>query len=342
MARLRLVLPLLGLALLAGCGSARPAGLLPPQGLVVQGRHAVLLVGLDGRVLRTLPGFTMAAGSRDLALDAMTQAESAVPVLLGPRGRVWEILAGELVPIAPLTVPLPGAAEIVGRVLTRRSDGSPVMAVSVRDTATGRPLATGPPWRWFVTPAGLLVTSKAVTDLVTRERWRLRGADWAQATGTSFCNPAGLRDDRVVAVCWFEGNVRVFSVAHDGRRELLGRPFRYGQFGAQTAFLSPDGRHVAASLAVGCGLSPSIIAPTTGGAPRYIDGSPAAHPGRHVQSRVLGWTLAGKVVAEFQHGECEKASPPAVYLVDPDSFRRTRIYVLPPGTAGFALWSPTP
>lgn len=338
MARLRFGLVLVAVALLAGCGSGRHAG-LPSQGLVVQTKKAVLLVDLHGRVVRTLPGYTMALGSRDLALDAVTQGENAVPVLLGPGGRGWEVSAGTLVPIPPLTVPLPGGAEIVGRIVRRRSDGSPITTVAVRDAKTGTPLSTGPTSSWFVTQSGLLVTPKVVTDLATRERWRLRGADWAEGTGASFCNPAGVRSGRLVAACWFKGVVRMFSVAHDGSREVLGRPFHYALFGAQAAFLSPDGKHVAASLAVGCGLTPSIVAPTDGGAARWIDGS---SNGAGAQSWVLGWTAGGKVVAEFQHGECEKVSPPAIYLVDPDTLGRTRVYVLPPGTEGFTMWtSPT-
>lgn len=332
---MKLVLVVLVGALLAGCGSTQHAG-MPAQGLVVQTKNDVLLVDLDGHVLQTLHGYTMGGGSRDIALDNVMQGETAVPVLVGPRGRVFEVVGGNVVPIPRLTIPLPGGAEIVGRIVRRDSDGSPITTTSVRDAKTGRSLVQGR--SWFVTPAGLLVTPKVVTDLVTREHWLLRGADWAEATGTSFCNPAGVRGDRLVAACYFNGVVRMYSVAQDGVREILGKPFRYAQFGAETAFLSPDGKHVAASLAVGCGLTPSIIAPTDGGAARYIDGSSTG--GLHAQSWVLGWTPSGKVVAEFQHGECEKVSPPAIYLVDPDTYTRTRVYVLPPGTQSFAMWSP--
>lgn len=334
MARLKLALAALALAALAGCGAMHHAG-MPSQGLVVQTKNDVLLVDLGGHVLQTLHGYTMGGGSRDIALDNVMTGENAVPVLVGPRGRVFEVVGGELVPIPRLTIPLPGGAEIVGRIVRRDSDGSPITTVSVRDAKTGKLLVTGR--SWFVTPAGLLVTPKVVTDLVTRRRWLLRGADWAEGTGTSFCNPAGVRGDSVVAACYFKGVVRVYSVAQDGMREILGKPFRYAQFGAETAFLAPDGKHVAASLAVGCGLTPSIIVPTDGRAARYIDGSSTGGP--HAQSWVLGWTASDKVVAEFQHGECEKVSPPAVYLVDPDTYERTRVYVLPPGTQGFAMWS---
>lgn len=334
MARLRVALVLLAVALLAGCGSARRSG-LPSQGLVVQTKKAVLLLDLHGRVLRTLPGYTLGGGSRDVVLDDVIQNEYEVPVLLGPHGRVWEIAGGALVPIPRLTVPLPGGAEIVGRIVSRDSDGSPITSVSVRDGKERLSL----PSSWFVTQSGLLVTPRVVTDLRTRGRWLLRGADWAVGVGTSSCDPAGVRGDRLVAACRFRGAVGMFSVARDGSREALGAPFRYPLFGAQSAFLSPDGKHVAASLAVGCGLTPSIVAPTDGGAARWIDGSAN---GADAQSWVLGWTAGGKVVAEFQHGECTKASPPAIYLVDPDTFRRTRIYVLPKDGGGYTMWtSPT-
>lgn len=327
---------LLAVVVLAGCGSSRMA--TTSQGLVVQTPKAVLLVGLDGHVLRTLPGYHLSPGSSDLVLEEMTVGETAVPVLVGPRGRVFEVQAGELVPVPATTLPLPGGAEIRGRVVRRRSDGSPVVAVSVRDADSGKPLTHSPKWKWFITTGGLLATPKVVTDLVTRKQWRLRGAVWAQGVGTSFCTPAGVRAGRIVAMCAYKGAVRLFSVAPDGSRDILGKPFRYlPTFGAQSAFLSPDGKHVAATLAVGCGLTPSMIAPADGGAPRYIDGSAKAGP--QAQSWLLGWTPGGKVVAEFQHGECVKASPPAIDLVDPVSFERTRIYVLPKGTTAYEMWS---
>ena len=336
MARLKLPLATLAVAALAGCGSAHHAG-MPSQGLVVQTKKDVLLVSLDGRVLQTLHGFTLGGGSRDIVLDNVMSGETAVPVLVGPRGRVFEVVDGKVVPIPRLTIPLAGGAEIAGRITGRQGDGSPISTATVRDAKTGKALAVGT--TWFVAPTGLLVTPKVVTDLVTRKRWLLRGADWAVATGSSFCDPAGVRGDRLIAACYFMGVVRMFSVAQDGTRDVLGKPFRYPQFGPAAAFLSPDGKHVAATLAVGCGLAPSMIAPTTGGTPRYIDGSPAGHPGMHTQSFVLGWTSTGKVVAEFQSGECEKVSPPAIFLVDPDTYRRTRVYVLPPGAEGFTMWS---
>lgn len=326
---------LLAVLAVAGCGGTRRVS--ESQGLVVQTPKAVLLVGLDGRVLRTLPGYHLSPGSSDLVLEQMTVAETAVPVLVGPRGRVFEVQAGNVVPIPATAVPLPGGAEIEGRVVKRRSDGSPVVDVTIRDAESGRLLTRAPVWRWFVTSGGLLATRTVVTDLVTRRQWRLRGGVWSQGVGTSFCTPAGVRAGRIVASCYYKGEVRLFSVAPDGTRTVLGRPFRYPQFGPLAAFLSPDGRHVAATLAVGCGLTPSMIAPTSGGSGRYIDG--AAQAGPQAQSWILGWTPGGKVVAEFQHGECDKVSPPAIDLVDPVSFARTRVYVLPKAATGYAMWT---
>jgi hypothetical protein len=343
--------------LLAACGSGGGAGRagLPAQGLVVAMPHALLLVGLDGRVLRTLPGFKLAPETGEQLLDQMVQramgatyGDDPEPVMIGPRGRVWQLAGGRLAPLRLGVLPLPGGAEIDGRLAGRRSDRSPIFAIVVRDSKTHRLLAGAGFPSWFVTAGRLLVTPRVVTDLVTRERWRLRsGTLWGQGVGTSECNPAGIANDEIVAVCsWvgptfakgYDSVVRAYAVRHDGTRELLGAPFLYANFGAQTALLSPDGKFFAATLAVGCGLSPSVIGPTTGGTPRYVDGSSDVHVGRHAQGVVLGWD-GGRAVVELAHGECEKASPPGVYLVDPSSFRRSRIYALPRGATGFDLWS---
>ena len=100
-----------------------------------------------------------------------------------------------------------------------------------------------------------------------------------------------------------------------------------------SAVLSPDRAHIGATLAVGCGLSPSIVAPTQGGTPRYIDGSSDVAPGRHVQSYVLGWSWQGKLVAEFARGECEKESTPGIYLVDPRTYIAVARHHAPPRLA---------
>lgn len=333
-------------------------GWLPSQGLVVARAHDVLLVGLDGRVLGRLAGFRLAPSSGDFLLDGLAEAVAGPsyltpqPLLLGPHGRPWELAGGRLEPLARGVVPLPGGAEVDGHMTGSPSDREAV--IDVRDTRTGRILVPAHRYGWFVADGGLLLaTHHILTDLVTHEQWTLpHGVSWTEGTGgVSTCNPAGLARDSVIALCAYVGPhfahhsnsvVRVFSVAHDGKRTLLGGPFLYGNFGAMSAVLSPDREHIGATLAVGCGLSPSIVAPTQGGTPRYIDGSTDRAPGRHTQSYVLGWSWQGKLVAEFARGECEKESTPGIYLVDPTTFVRSLVFTLGSGTRGYAMWNAQP
>ena len=335
-------LALLGATLLALAASASAAAgpSFPTEGVLIARPHEVVVVDLRGRVVAKLNGYRLAPESGDTLVDPMVQQEvggtylaPALPVLVGPGKRVWELSGGKLVRLQPGLVPLPGSADIVGRVAGKRSDGTPIVSVTIRDAKTHRLLEPAVSASWFV--AGhLLVDRKRVTDLVTRRQWRLpAGVIWAQGIGADTCNPAGIAGDAVVAVCAVVRKsgaavVRAFAVQHDGSRAPVSGPFTYANFGAETALLSPDGKHVAATLAVGCGLSPSILAGTSGGAPHELG-----------QSYVLGWSGTGRLVAQFAHGECTKTSPPEVDLVDPATFARTAVYVLPKDTQGFAFWS---
>lgn len=335
-------LALLGatLLVLVLSASATAGASFPSEGLMFARPHVVVVVDLRGRVVAKLIGYRLAPESGDPLVDPMVQQEvggtyltPALPVLVGPGKSVWELSGRRLARLRRGLIPLPGGADIVGRVAGKRSDGSPIVSVTVRDAKTHRLLEPASATSWFV--AGhLLVDPSFVTDLVTRRQWRLPvGVIWAQGVGADTCNPAGIVGDAVVAVCAIVRKngaavVRAFAVQHDGRRVPVSGPFRYANFGAETALLSPDGKHVAATLAVGCGLSPSIVAGTNGGAPHDLG-----------QSYALGWSGAGRIVAEFAHGECTKTSPPEVDLVDPTTFARSTVYVLPKDTQGFAFWS---
>ena len=335
-------LALLGaLLLVLTLGASATAGPpFPSEGLLIARPHDVVVVDLRGRVAATLNGYRLAPESGDLLVDPMVQQEvggtyltPALPVLVGPGKSVWELSAGKLVRLRRGLVPLPGGADIVGRVAGKRSDGSPIVSVTIRDAKTQRLLEPAGSTSWFV--AGhLLVDRKVVTDLLTRKRWRLpAGVIWAQGVGADTCNPAAIAGDAVVAVCAVVRKsgaavVRAFAVQPNGRRVPVSGPFAYANFGAETALLSPDGKHVAATLAVGCGLSPSIVSATNGAAPHDLG-----------QSYVLGWSSTGQLVAQFAHGECTKTSPPEVDLVDPTTFARSTVYVLPSDTQGFAFWS---
>ncbi len=333
-------------------------GWLPTQGIAVARAHEVLLVGLDGRVFGRLAGFQLALQSNDLLLDALAQDAAGPsyltpqPLLVGPHGREWQLAGGRLEPLARGIVPLPGRTELVGHMTGSSSDR--VAKIVLRDTRTGRVLVRAGDHDWFLSQNGLLLAQRHVlTDLVTREQWTLpHGVTWSEGVGgVSSCNPAGLARDSVIAVCAYVGPhfsrvsnavVRVFSIAHDGRRTLLGRPFFYGNFGAMSALLSPDRAHIGATLAVGCGLSPSIVADTTGGKPRYIDGSTDIRRGPDTQSYVLGWSWQGKLVTQFAHGGCEQEATPGIYLVDPATYARTLVFALRPGWRNYAMWNVVP
>ena len=322
--RLALLGAVLLVLTLSASATAGPS--FPTEGLMIARPHDLVVVDLRGAVVAKLNGYRLAPESGDVLVDPMVQQEvggtylaPALPVLVGPGKSVWELSGGKLVRLRRGLVPLPGGAEIVGRVAGKRSDGSPIVSVTIRDAKTHRLLEPAGSRSWFV--AGhLLVDRKVVTDLVTRKRWRLpAGVIWAQGVGADTCNPAGIAGDAVV---------RAFAVQPNGRRVPVSGPFAYANFGAETALLSPDGKHAAATLAVGCGLSPSIVTGTNGAVPHDLG-----------QSYVLGWSSTGRLVAQFAHGECTKTSPPEVDLVDPTTFARSTVYVLPKDTQGFAFWS---
>lgn len=320
---------------------------LPAEGLVLQQARGVLLVGLNGRTIGRLGGFRL-AGPRNAVIDQLVQRAGGAtyiqwpsPILLGPGGRAWQIAAGRLHRLPRGTLPLAGGAAVVRRAVAAPRGEPPRVAVSVR-ARSGRILVRPSETNWFVVGGRLLTAGGTVTDLETGTHWRHpAGFAWEQGAGTAKgCTPAGVREGRLVAVCQQVGQqhadgtnsaIRVFAVAPDGTRTPLSSTFRYANFGAMSAFVSPGGAYVAATLAVGCGLSPSIVAPTPGRAPRYLRGGPAY---------VLGWS-GGRIVAEFVHGECIRESGPEIDLVDPATLARTRIVRLGPSSRGFELWSPS-
>lgn len=317
---------------------------LPAEGLVLQQPHGVLLVGLDGRTIGTLTGFRL-AGTRNDVIDQLvaraagaTYLQSPSPILVGPGRQAWQLTAGRLRRLPPRTLPLAGGVTVVGR-LPKGSPGLvPQVAATVRDR-TGRVLIGPADRKWFVVRGRLLADRGKVTDLATGERWRHpAGVTWNQGVGADACTPAGVRAGRLVAVCQRVGKqradgtnsaVRAFAVSRSGARTTLSGTLRYESFGAMSAFASPNGAYVAATLAVGCGLSPSVVLPTPGRSPRFLRGGPAY---------VLGWA-DGRIVAQFAHGECTDITGPEIDLVDPATLARTRIVRLGRSTAGWELWS---
>jgi hypothetical protein len=325
---------------------------LPEQGLVVQEAHDVLLAGLDGHVYGRLPGFTLAVDSRGEMLGSLASYLPETTLLQGPHGRAWLLAGGRLTPISADRFSLPGGVRLDGRFVTTGygSPDNPVAKIFVRDVRSGTVLARGTDWG--IVDGRLLVTAHAVVDLITRQRWVLPdGVRWSYLAATpNTCTPAGIAAGRIDAVCaikvkpgahaGFNSLVRFFAVSHDGRRELLGRPFLYANFGALNAFLSPDAAHIAATLAVGCGPPFAILGPTRGGTPRYVTGEAdvARNTARVANADVLGWADSGLAVAEIGAGECESSTRPGIYLVDPVTFARTLVVTLARTDYGYALW----
>ena len=325
---------------------------LPEQGLAIQEAHDVLLVGLDGHVYGRLAGFTLAVSSRGEMLGSLASYLSETTLLQGPHGRAWLLAGGRLTGISANRFTLPGGVRLDGRFVTTGygSPDNPVAKIFVRDSRSGTVLAQGTDWG--IVDGRLLVTAHAVVDLITRGRWLLpSGVRWSYIAATpNTCTPAGIAAGRIDAVCaikvkpaehaGFNSLVRFFAVSHDGRRELLGRPFLYANFGALNAFLSPDSAHIAATLAVGCGPPYAIVGPTRGGAPRYVTGEDdlVRNTAHVANADMLGWSDDGRAVAEIGVGECEGIHPPGIYLVNPATFARTLVVTLARGDYGYALW----
>jgi hypothetical protein len=325
---------------------------LPEEGLAIQEAHGVRLVGLDGHVFGRLAGFTLATGGGGELLGALASSVPEATLLQGPRGRGWLLAGGRLTPITANRLSLRGGARLDARYVTTGygSPDNPVAKTFVRDARSGTLLARGTDWG--IVDGRLLVTSRVVLDLITRQRWTLpSGIRWSYIAATpNTCTPAGIHLGRIDAVCavsikprahsGYNSLVRFFAVSSDRRRELLGRPFLYANFGAAAAYLSPDATHIAATLAVGCGPPYAIVGSTHGGAPLYVTGQPdsALAKGQVVKAEILGWSENGQAIAEIAAGECESGQPPGIYLVDPESFARTLVLTLARSDVGYTLW----
>ena len=312
----------------------------------------MLLVGLDGHVYGRLPGFKLGVNSNGEMLGSLASYLPEATLLQGPLGRAWLLAGGRLTPISSNRFTLPGGVRLDGEFVTTGygSPSNPVAKIFVRDARTRTVLARGTDWG--IVAGRLLVTSHAVIDLISRQRWTLpSGVRWSfDAATPNTCTPAGLHAGRIDAVCAVRVKpathaghstlVRFFAVSQDGRRELLGRPFLYANFGAADAFLSPDGGHIAATLAVGCGPPYALVGPTHGGTPSYVTGQPdsAQGTGRVVNADALGWSENGFAIAEIGTGECEGIHPPGIYLVDPVSFARRLVITLARSDIGYTLW----
>lgn len=306
---------------------------IPAQGIAVAEGKAVVLVGLDRRVIGRLRGFVVVNSNSGGRLGAITDADPALVVLQGPRGRGWMLDGAGLRPLDPSRVPLPG-----GATLSVSKAHAPDFEYRVTVREGHRVLASGRP---FAVPIGaggrILMTRRVATDLATGRQWRPPSpAQWTGGLGDvgRGCTPAGIAYGRIIAICHdlerapgdpSNSVVRVYAIGSTGVATRLGPAFTNG-FGAQAAWLSPNGEYVAAQLAEPCGPSVSIVASIRHAVMRIV---PAA-------DTLYGWSADGKLiayVAPVWNGDCDRSKPGA-YLIDPATLKRSLIRT----ASDFAAW----
>jgi hypothetical protein len=177
-------------AIAGSAAAARPVDPLPRTGLAVETERGVALVSLEGRTLRTLPGYRF----RGLGLERPGQVG-----LRDGTGRQYVLRAGAITPVGPGEIPLAG-----GYALRFRGGRSLLLR--------GRTVERFPPF----TPVALddrglvLSAGRSARDLVTGERLAL---------------PRGCQVGAARRAVRFELCGRsIVRVGADGRRELTGAP----------------------------------------------------------------------------------------------------------------------
>jgi len=338
---------------------------LPPQLLVIQQAHDLVLVGVEGHVYGRLMGFALAPFTRSNTLQALAAGLflGALPsktLLLGPKGRAWWLVGGRLVALSFGRLQLPGGAELVA--LPEDRNGN--VQVLLRDTRGRGLLATN----WVIS-GSLMITPQLVFDLITRSRWVLGpGMSWLTIDGLTgspgTCTPAGVTGEKLIAACVtyahprarnvnraLELDVRLYSVAANSHREPVARPIILkNASGIHTAFLSPDRKYVAGDLDIECGRQ-ATVTQIPAGTPRYLDLWNSARQftqlniQAHQATTVLGWSEHGSVIVQVQHiAECGPSIRPGIYLINPKTLRRRLVYAYVAGDAtkpvGAALSGP--
>ena len=346
MARRRLLIPAaFVVAALVAASTSRPAAgiptldpqhlpTLPAQGLVVQRVHDILLVGLDGKPIGSLAGFAGAYTGKTYVLEALAQADPAAVLLTDAAHRAYRFdpAHSRLRRLAQMQIPLAGGATLSAHAVQQPKPYLPTIFLQV-----------GQQRSQFLRIVGgrLVVSAKSVYDPVTGLRWPVANTEGATLGA---CEPAGVSGRNLIAIC-SAGKypaklyVRAYRIAPSGARTGVGPTMRWG-FGAESASLSPDGRHVGITLAVGCGAPVGAITPLGAGRAGYIGNGRAVGSNAAIDSDALGWTADSKLVAHiiFHPTDCDHSPPTGIYRVDPATFARTLIYPLPASQAAW-LWS---
>lgn len=346
---------LLLVAALAGCdggGGGRHAPTFPPgsvslprlpaQGLVVPRGDGVVLVGLDGRVVRRLPRFAFYPAGNTTHDDVMHGLDWGGPLeqprLVTASDRYYRLDASRhaLIPVPAPRVPLVAGAELVAR---SQFGAGKVVFRGLSVVRDGHVLVRRDLDVTIV--AGVLVQSRGrLLEVRTGRSWRLPRR----------CIAAGVRRDAAYAFCatgppyhykgggfepypytWLE------RVTHDGGAARVAEFSRDGPFARITAALSPDGHFVTDQGEPTCGGGYLYVGATNGSqVARLVSGD--VRTGSRPNSTFLGWARDGRVVAHIQWGDdCEHPLKEGVYLVDPGTLKRT--YVT---RSAWAMWNAFP
>jgi hypothetical protein len=347
-----LVLSLAIGVLAAGCdgGSSSPSGRsrsldLPPQGILSLSARTVTFTGLDGHVYARLKGFTLYSTK---PAEAVPSLEQQFPRLYDTQGHVYMIdpagkrLLSEKLGRFPLVAGASFSYSVNFGHCTGPISICPPQSYTTSIRSHGRLLPfKGPDLR--IEGGRYLAQRGKLYDLVSGK---------LIDSGDRYCVPAGGTAKRVFAVCsqqpiavpnkfgkktpsWAPEQLLAF--ASDGSvRRIVELPLV-----TQAAFLSPDGRFVAVTLAHPNLDAWAAIIPVAGGRARYVTGQALgqAHVAPKIgQSMVLGWAADNRLVVSFAPAALGYfAGGGPVYSVDPSSLQRRLI-----APSGIEMWNPLP
>ena len=313
---------------------------LPAQGLVVQRAHDVLLVGLDGKPIGSLAGFTGPYSGKTYVLEGLAQADPAAVLLTDASHRdyVLDPANSRLLRLGEMRIPLAGGASLIAHAVPLKKPYLPKILLEA--VQLGHDIGVRSQ-SLRVVEGRLVVSGGTVFDTVSGGHWPIGATEASMPSG---CEPAGVSGASLIAIC-ATGKypallyVRAYSISPSGERAGLGPTMRW-EFGAQAATLSPDGRFVGVSLAVGCGGAVGAITPLGTGRAGYIGNGKAVGSTAAINSEALGWTADGKLVAHivFHPTDCDHTPPTGIYAVDPVTFARTLILPLPANEGAAWLW----
>jgi hypothetical protein len=305
----------LGVALLsaASAASARENVTLPRSGLAVETNGAVTLVGLDGRVRRTLPGFRL----RFTGVERAGQVE-----LRDASGKHYELRAGALRSVPRGTVSLAGGFQVRfqgvwtllrnGRVVRRFA---PFTHVELDDSGTI--LTT-----FRSSRDGTVLTAPIARNLVS-------GARRVLPKG---CRVGAARAGDRFELCGYPYVKRLVStivrVDGNGRRTIAGPALRaaHGPAGWwRSVTLSPDGRRLLAQWSGECEIPYAYFIDTRSGRVNVLGRD---HRGGQAEAMTLGW-LGNAALVTLPYGACgSSAVRPGVYAFEPRA-RPRLIHALP-------------